>query len=196
MDASSVADETRQELLEKYHDINVDHDWWDCVYEQFKEDMHEKGIEVVTPYFSGFWSQGDGACFEGVVPVSRVTDFLREHELDERYPSAVFFADNADLRIESYKITHHYCHENTVSVRVNDFIANPYDEGSTRYELYEAMQEQFELDFAEFKLDCEDILKSYMRDLYRRLYKEYEYLTSEEAVWDTIVANDLHKQVA
>jgi len=28
-------------------------------------------------------------------------------------------------------------------------------------------------------------------DLYRRLEKEYDYLTSDEAVWDAIVANDL-----
>ena len=39
--------EINQELVEKYRDINVDHDWWDFTYEDFKNDMREKGIEVL-----------------------------------------------------------------------------------------------------------------------------------------------------
>jgi len=37
-----------------------------------------------------------------------------------------------------------------------------------------------------------DVFTCNMQDLYDRLATEYDYLTSDEAVWDTIVANDMH----
>jgi hypothetical protein len=35
-----------------------------------------------------------------------------------------------------------------------------------------------------------DILRDYMRWIYRTLEKEYDYMTSEEAIKETIIAND------
>jgi hypothetical protein len=58
------------------------------------------------------------------------------------------------------------------------------------------MQTLFESEFALLELDCEEILKGYMQELYSRLRKEYEYLTSKEAIWETIVANELHLETA
>ena len=59
---------TKDELIDKHRHWNVEHiDWWDCTYSDFKERMTAIGIEVDRMYFSGFWSQGDGACFEGSV---------------------------------------------------------------------------------------------------------------------------------
>ncbi len=41
--------------LDKYRHINVEHiDWWDCVYETFREDMKEHGIDVERMYFRAF----------------------------------------------------------------------------------------------------------------------------------------------
>jgi hypothetical protein len=57
-----------ESLIDKYRHINVEHvEWWDSEYDCFKQDMAEVGIEVDNIYFSGFWSQGDGACFEGKI---------------------------------------------------------------------------------------------------------------------------------
>jgi hypothetical protein len=36
------------------------------------------------------------------------------------------------------------------------------------------------------------ILRGYADDMYSKLYDLYEELTSDEAVWDTIVANELN----
>lgn len=79
----ALSKERRDALLEKHRNTNIKHvEWWDGVYEQFVESCTEKGIRVDTHdvqtvggktiakpsvYFSGFWSQGDGACFEGRV---------------------------------------------------------------------------------------------------------------------------------
>ena len=57
-----------------------DHDWWDSVYDDFERICPILGVTLATRavrlmgggarqkpciWFSGFWSQGDGACFEG-----------------------------------------------------------------------------------------------------------------------------------
>ena len=62
-----LTEQHRGQLLERHRDAYVCDKWWDDVYEVFKEDMSAIGVHVETIYFSGFWSQGDGACFEGHV---------------------------------------------------------------------------------------------------------------------------------
>ena len=65
---ATLPDEVKTRVLEEYKDFNTaGFEWWDSVYESFKEDMRNIGVEVDRMYFSGFWSQGDGACFEGEV---------------------------------------------------------------------------------------------------------------------------------
>jgi len=196
MDASSMSDDKRQELLEQYHDINVDHDWWDCLYEDFKTDMLEKGVTVDDICFSGFWSQGDGASFTGVVACNDMAKFMDAHDLSSRYPAAYYFCQFDELWLNLYRNSSHYSHENTVNVSMHDTTGNPYDEGSARWDIYDTMQTLFETEYAQLELDCEEILRGHMQNLYCRLSREYEYLTSEDVVWDTVVANDLHKQVA
>lgn len=58
---------TRTELLEKHRNINVHDDWWQPIYDAFADEMRLKGIRVARMFFSGFSSQGDGACFVGRV---------------------------------------------------------------------------------------------------------------------------------
>jgi hypothetical protein len=196
MEANMVSDELKQELLEKYKDINVDYDWWDSTYEDFKVDMDTKGIHVDEINFSGFWSQGDGASFTGSVFVGQFAKFMEVHDLCERYPAAKFFADHSELRLDVFRLTSHYCHENSVSIALRDITGNPYDDFTPRWEIYDTMQTLLDSEYAALELDCEEIVKGYMQELYSRLQKEYEYLTSEEVVWETIVSNELHLEAA
>ena len=57
----------KEKLIDKHRDVNVDYEWWDYTHENFKEQMKEIGVHVEKIYFSGFYSQGDGACFDGRV---------------------------------------------------------------------------------------------------------------------------------
>ena len=58
----------------------IDYDWWECVTDDFERICPILGVTLATRtvrlmgggtrekpciWFSGFWSQGDGACFEG-----------------------------------------------------------------------------------------------------------------------------------
>jgi len=96
-------------LIEKHRQINVEcMDWWECVYENFKERMAKVGIEVDKIYFSGFWSQGDGACFEGTINPLR---FFRKHFPTE-YPTIRLVLRHGGTARVSCKHSGHYYHEN------------------------------------------------------------------------------------
>lgn len=75
-----LSNEAKEAAREKYRDWNVEHDWWDSTYEDAVRMAKLLGITISTTtrtswkgrkyeeteiYFSGFWSQGDGACFKG-----------------------------------------------------------------------------------------------------------------------------------
>jgi hypothetical protein len=180
-----------KELIEKYRDINTDHDWWDSTYEYWTEKLIEKGIEPDDFAFSGFWSQGDGASFCGLI---NIVQFLKAHDLEAEYPAATFFAPTGEISGKLHRSSHHYSHENTVQLTVYDDITNVFDEDDIRCDVYEAMANEFNYSALEFEEKVLEICRGYMRELYRDLEKEYEYLSSDEAVWETIEANDLHKE--
>jgi hypothetical protein len=54
-----------------------------------------------------------------------------------------------------------------------------------------AWQTELEYELEDFEEDITEQWRTYMRDLYRKLEAEYDHLTSDEAVWDTIEANEL-----
>lgn len=182
-------DQSQDELIDKHWDINVSYEWWDCTYEEFKLEMQTKGITVDEMNFTGFYSQGDGASFTGKVDMIQ---FLKVHGLEEHFMGATFFAGQGELWAEISRGSSRYAHENSVTVNLVVDSYNNYEDGSTRYEVYETMQEILDIEHISLEKEVEDICKGYMRDLYAKLRDEYESLTSKEAIWDTIVANELH----
>jgi len=180
--------EIKDELIEKYCDINVDHDWWEYTYDEFKIEMQLKGITVDEINFSGFYSQGDGASFTGRVDMIQ---FLKVNGMEEYFMGATFFAGQGELWAEITRGSSRYSHENTVSVNLIADTYNNYEEGSTRYEVYEAMEDVLQIEWKALEEDVTDICRGYMQDLYSKLRDEYEALTSREAIWETIVLNEL-----
>ena len=78
---NELSDEAKQIAIEsaRYMDVEV-FEWWDSSYESFADAADLFGLDIrqtrkpladgrihyaPTIYFSGFSSQGDGACFEG-----------------------------------------------------------------------------------------------------------------------------------
>ena len=187
----TLSDERKQALIEEHRDINTSYEWWDCVYDDFKEDMEKAGIEVDNMNFSGFWSQGDGASFTGYM---RSKPFFEHHKLADSYPwIAKLISHGGDFTLRIERTSHRYVHENTVSVELT--FTDTFTHVLPRDDLRSAIAEQWDnLLEAEYNTICDaatDIIRGYCRDLYRRLEETYEYLTSDEAVWDAIVANDL-----
>lgn len=182
-------------LVEKFHDINTHHDWWDSTYEAFTHDMKVVGIDVDKMYFSGFWSQGDGACFEG-----SVKDWeLMLQSIGYTDPVLVKFAqDNWTFTSTQ---TGRYYHSNCM--RFNDplegtgeteeWLIGVYgpeqDDDDLRNHVWAAKLKQF--DFEQIRNELCEAFKSHADDLYKMLEEEYEFLTSEECILESLNANDM-----
>jgi hypothetical protein len=184
----------QRELIDKYRDINTDHNWWDSTFDYWTEQLMEKGIDADDFAFSGFWSQGDGASFCGRINVAQ---FLKAHNLEQEYPAALFFAVGDEISGKLTRRGSHYSHENTVELTLYDDLLNSYDDDDLRCDVYESMaNEYYGSELKSLEEAVISICRGYMRDIYRELEQEYEYLTSDSAVWETIEANELHLEVA
>lgn len=192
----------RDEILDNYRHYNTEHlDWWDCVYEQFGEDMEKIGIEVDKMYFSGFWSQGDGACFEG--RVSNWSLFLKSMGYID--PALITLANTTWF----FKVAHkgHYYHENCTSFIYD--MTSPDDYSESEMDEFVNLCSPYSTDIqnAAFvallrgydsnKLydEFEEAFKSHMRSLYRLLEVEYDHLTSDESVLEALDANDMLTEI-
>lgn len=186
----------KDEILDKYRDWNVYEGWHDCVYDNFKGEMGAIGIEVDDIYFSGFSSQGDGACFEG--RVSNWAKFLES--IGYTCPALTALAAEA----WGFSVVHrgHYYHENCTSftsdmVSPDDYYESEMDQFVDAHSPYST-----EIQNAAFvailkgyeynKLHDEFIeeFKRHMRALYNQLEAEHDHLTSDEAILDSLEAND------
>jgi hypothetical protein len=205
-----ISEQRMQELIEKYRHINVEDEdfgycWWEGTYTDFTYDMDVIGIEVSDMYFSGFSSQGDGACFQGSVwDWSKFLNKVMASPAQWQEPvevSEVLILHATEYFSFSVKHSGYYYHENCTCFSAD--LPLPFGEEfswfSEKYakhpeEDFRTMvwhnilsgyfSDQLEEDFTDFFKDC-------MRELYSRLEFEYGYLTSDEAVWETIVANGL-----
>jgi len=179
-----------ESLLEKYRHCNVEwNDWWDCVYESFTEDMEALGVRVDDIYSSGFYSQGDGACFEGAVQDSEL--FLKNFQ---GYPMITkLVADGGSVYL-SVKHSGYYYHENCTSWNFEAEAFNQILPTPTQFhvDVVAALDEKLSDEVGKFEDEAIEFMKGKMRELYSRLGDEYDHLVSDEAVAETIVANDWH----
>lgn len=190
------SDLSKTEIINKYRHFNVEHDWWDYIYEDFVEYVEEKGISTTTNdmNFSGFWSQGDGACYAGTIHSSDMKRFMDAHDLSEQYESAYFFAQLEQLYVTINRTGSHYCHSHTMRVSLVDDFADDFGEGSLRSEVYQVMEKDFVTNFDSLEKHIEEICRGYADELYKRLEDEYDYLTSDEVVIEALEANGIFEQ--
>jgi len=187
------SDLSKTEIIDKYRHFNVDHDWWEYVYEDFIRTLEEKGISVTSNeiQFTGFFSQGDGASFTGTIHKSDMKRFMDAHDLAEGYEGAYFFAKLEELCVLVERTSSYYCHSNTMRISLSDEIWDDYGEYSLRSEVYQVMEKNFNDNFQSLEKLIEEICRGYASKLYRDLYEEYEYLTSDALVVEALEANGI-----
>jgi hypothetical protein len=150
--------------------------------------METKGITVKDINFTGFYSQGDGASFTGRIDMAQ---FLKVHGLEEHYMGATFFAGQGELWADITRGSGRYCHEHSVEATLIEDTYNNFDD-EVRFEVYTRMEEVLNDEWQQLEEEVNKVCRGYMQDLYKQLRDEYEALTSREAIWETIVTNDLH----
>lgn len=170
---AELSDDAKQTALDKLRDLNVDHEWWEFLYDDAKECGRILGIDIDRIYFSGFWSQGDGACFEGsyrYVPGAAAA--IKKHAPQD--------AELARIARDLQNAQRPAFYTATASVK-------------HRGHYYHSLCTSIECDAEQGTLDhdaLKDALRSFMDWIYRALEKEYEYLTSDAQVIESIEANE------
>lgn len=185
-----------QTLLDKYREINVNYDdWYEPVYSWFLEYCREVGVEVghtrrngnaLDIVWSGFWSQGDGAAFSGSVDdlEKAIVDLPARFPITYKYVSELkgWYRFTWDIGRGNHIILH--------SLEIED-IGLYLPEGD-QHPFAEIWSEQMVAEVEIIEAELGDLAGDLCGTLYKALQDEYYALTSDEAVWDAIVANDLH----
>ena len=188
-----LSDVAKEKARAWFREGGFDHDWYDAVYADFEQICAILGVVLKTNtvrlmdggsrqeaciYFRGFWSQGDGACFEGrYAHAPRVSAKIREHAPEDATLHQIadalqaiqrrnFCQLRADVRHRG-----HYYHAYCMAINVER--ESPTGQDMTH--------------------GAESIVTEALRDLarwlYRQLEQEYEYQTADETVDEAITAN-------
>ena len=185
-----LSDEAKVKARDWYRDGALDYHWWQFVYADFEDICDLMGVSLRTAtvplmgggtrqkpkiYFRGFWSQGDGACFEA------------RYSYRKRCRTAV--RAYAPLDTELHRIV-----DTLAKVQRRNFYqlqAACFHRGHYHHEY--CMHLDVNRRDVEVGGYAEDTVKEALRDLahwlYCRLEKEYEHLTSDEAMDAAIEAN-------
>jgi len=199
---------TAQERVRNKYIESITYDWWDHVYDDAKEDGYDKGFCIDKIYFSGFYSQGDGASWEGQVDV---VQWLRTHTEDSIGITAWIELINnnwADKHIGVSTKGSHYSHSGTMSFdhwEVYFYMSVDHDTsplGGDSILKDMSVNDVMGLIMADphTKLKreddiCEAIAESerdYADEIYKNLGKEYEWLCSELVMVEHFEANDIN----
>lgn len=191
-------DELSEDAKEKarawYCQGAFDHDWFEFQFDDFERVCEILGVRLrsrAVPlygggtrqkpciFFSGFWSQGDGASFEGTYShakgaARKIRDYAPKDDELHLIADALQAIQYRNFYQLHAGISHRgrYCHEYCMAISV--------ERDSPVYQ--------------DITADAEDAVTEALRDfarwLYRQLEREHEYQTSDEVVDETIVAND------
>lgn len=163
-------------VLEKNIDINVDFEWYEYLLDEWKEKLEQLGFINPEIEFTGFYSQGDGASFISDIDLkqaAKVSHLFSNRQI--KILNALIDYNFIEANITRH--TYRYSHENSTSL-------NKYD-GELKSNWKHI---QIIVDILWKYL--EDLRFNLSKEIYNDLKNEYEYLTSEEAILDTIQAND------
>ena len=187
--------EAKDKARDWFRDTGLHDDWYDCVYEDFETICGILGVTLRTspvrlyggtvrqkPHilFRIFWSQGDGASFEGSwsyakgsvrairahaprdEELHRIADVLQDVQSRNVYQLHAYIRQNG-----------RHCHENTMTIEVER--ESPFRQPMT----------------GDAEAAVVEALRDLARWLHRQLESEYTQITSDEAVDETIAINML-----
>lgn len=163
-----LSDEQKKKVIEKNREINVDFDdWAEPAIEGAIEDLSARGYNDAKIYYSGFWSQGDGASFTATLDVAKVLT-----SIGSEFANKV----NEEPAYWTGKITQdgRYVHSNTMSIEVM------YEGGGAEMDTMATKIEEVILEDAKAQADS----------IYKNLESYYEELTGDEAIIEALRSSD------
>ena len=196
MQYKELSDEAKEHAFERHQEYAQSNDyfWWESTEEYWAEKLEGLGIYTDTNkmHFSGFYSQGDGACFTGEIDLKVFLeahpDVLRQNV--DLYMSTVPFdtsSENfAEYVIKLTRLSNNYNHENTVHIGEWEVYCGD--------EYNNEVREEFEFLFCEAQDAIEEQCREYMRQLYKDLEAEHDYQQSIECFLESADYKDFDEQ--
>jgi hypothetical protein len=174
-----LSDKAKEKAREWYRDGGFDYEWYDGVFDDAKTIGKLIGIDIKDIHFSGFWSQGDGACFEGTYSYAKNSvKAIKEYAPKDTELHRIV-RELADIQRKYFyqiyvavKHSGHYYHSRSTEIEVE---LNDFDYQNAPTKVHDIITE---------------LLRDFMNWIYRQLETEYEYLNSDEQVDETIKANE------
>ena len=168
-----LSDDAKDRAREWWRDgFLQDSDWHIFTIDDAKECLALLGFTVADILYTGFWSQGDGACFTGSWSASDVKPVraMRAHAPKDDTLLRLSRDLNRLARRDKEAcatLTHRdrYCHEMTIGF-----------DGKAKHD--------------DTRDSIVELARDAMRWVYRQLEQEYEYQTANEQVDDAIRANE------
>jgi len=176
---SELTNKAQEKAIEQMRDINTNHAWYQLIIDNFKSTCTSFAVEDV--FFSGFYSQGDGAMFE----YSGVNKEFINSIIDElKIPTwkKAILKKCASVHATG-KHAGHYYHKNTCAHSIYIECA----EGANRYPNIDNLTNLY-ADEIESEITC--MYAQLCTELYNTLEKEYDYLISDAAIKETIISNE------
>lgn len=177
---NELSAKAKQAATEALSEINIGHEWWEEAFEDTKTIGKLMGVNIDNIYFSGFASKGDGACFDGDYEymkgsVAAVKDHASDVELHRiaaelaAVQRRCFYQVRASVK-HCGQYSHRYCTNINVCFESHINGHNYYSHND--------------------EADVIELLRDFMLWIYQQLEAEYNYCTSDEAIQETIKANE------
>lgn len=163
--------EIRSQVLDRERAINVsDEEWYTPVVDGWQGRLAGLGYEDARIFFSGFWSQGDGACFEARMNLDL---WLGRQKLGRTYQNAGRACRTGGVELH-LKHSGRYCHEYSVDLETS----------------YDGSDDAVAAELEAIEPVILEEVRGLSKEIYRELEREYEKQTSDEAVADTLRINE------
>lgn len=163
--------DVQKKVVELNYDIELQDEWYQFIYENWNEQLTEKGYSDINIRFSGFGSQGEGASFTANVDV---INFMKRYKLANKYRALFNAAKNGDAKIQ------------IVRQRIYQY-ANPSTIYACEYCDHLTDKEQEQINEV-LNLVTEEA-RSLSHAIHEDLQKEFDYLTSDERVMEALRRN-------
>lgn len=204
-----LSDEAKEKVKAWWYEHGLWHDWYEDSYERFKEEGYELGFVIGRINFTGFYSQGDGACWSGQIDLVQWLNTHTEDSIAREAWCQLMQEGWADKHIP-IGFDGRYSHSGTMSIGYWDgMIGDP--DGIRDLEPDHQLMQQASIFKGMNALDLLNIITSsdfpyksmadiaeathesardYADEIYKQLREEYEYLTSEANLIEMCDIND------
>jgi hypothetical protein len=194
---AELSAKAKAKAIDQFRDVNTDYEWWESTYEFFGEFCDILGVDVDQKmiFFNGFYTQGSGATFDANINVPKLIEAIKNKAWQTEYPTVSEKYNFTPALISIDKRVLKLIEADTIDVdariKHND---RPYSSNlsyDTNY-YFNKCNSYDNIDRELSKLEdwLEEIVEELDSLLFKVLENEYEYRTSDEAVIESIEANE------